>query len=295
MKPFLEKVMPASDASWTLLDRRLEDGIPFEWHHHPEFELTMTVNSRGHRYVGDHIGEYDDGDLVLLGPGLAHSWSSAERIDERRPHRALVVWFTEEWAGSLTTLFPEMAGIAPLLAEANRAVRFSQSAADAVRPGMEALPMLPPDARLLALLSILSSLARDEERRPLASPGRALKRASHQDRPRIEKVLDHLHANYARPVAITELAEIACLSESALHRMFRRHTRLTPVDYLTELRLGRACSLLIETERPIRLIADEVGYRNLSLFNRVFKSRRAMTPREFRAAHGRGHTGLKAA
>ena len=45
MKPFLEKLPPHSDTSWTMLNRRLDDAIPFQWHHHPEFELTLTLNS----------------------------------------------------------------------------------------------------------------------------------------------------------------------------------------------------------------------------------------------------------
>src|SRR3546814_14055480 len=69
MKPIFEKVPVPDGASWRLFDRRL-DAIPFEWHYHPEFELTLTLNSRGQRHVGDHIDIYDDGDLVLLGPNL---------------------------------------------------------------------------------------------------------------------------------------------------------------------------------------------------------------------------------
>ena len=98
MRPLFEKVTVPEGASWSLLHRRLEDGIPFYWHYHPEFELTLTLNSRGQRYIGDSIETYDDGDLVLLGPNLPHTWCSAERIDARRPHVALVMWFTEAWA-----------------------------------------------------------------------------------------------------------------------------------------------------------------------------------------------------
>ena len=81
-----------------LLHRRLDDGIPFLWHYHPEFELTLTLNSRGQRYIGDDIANYDDGDLVLLGPNLPHTWCSAEKIDAASPHIAIVMWFTESWA-----------------------------------------------------------------------------------------------------------------------------------------------------------------------------------------------------
>jgi hypothetical protein len=53
MRPLFEKVTVPDGASWALLNRRLDDGIPFLWHYHPEFELTLTLNSRGQRYIGD--------------------------------------------------------------------------------------------------------------------------------------------------------------------------------------------------------------------------------------------------
>src|SRR6185503_13055124 len=86
MRPTFEKVNVEAGASWALLNRRLDGGIPFEWHHHPEFELTLTLNSQGHRLIGDHAGSYEDGDLVLVGPSLPHSWCSHAAIDDRRPH-----------------------------------------------------------------------------------------------------------------------------------------------------------------------------------------------------------------
>jgi quercetin dioxygenase-like cupin family protein len=96
MRSFLETVTPEAGESWAFLDRGLSDGIPFEWHQHPEYELTLTLNSRGHRYVGHDVELYDDGDLVLIGPGIPHSWHSREAVDATRPHVALVMWFTRE-------------------------------------------------------------------------------------------------------------------------------------------------------------------------------------------------------
>ena len=107
MTPFLEKIYRPPDASWSMLNRRLDDGIPFQWHHHPEFELTLTLNSRGLRFIGDHVGEYDDGDLVLLGPDLPHTWASRESVRGGEPHVALVLWFDLEWAQRVTAGFVE--------------------------------------------------------------------------------------------------------------------------------------------------------------------------------------------
>ena len=97
MKPFFEKVLVDQGSSWTVFHRRLES-FPFEWHYHPEFELTMTLNSVGQRYIGDHIGSYDQGDLILLGPNLPHTWCSREKIEPQRPHEAIVLWFSRDLA-----------------------------------------------------------------------------------------------------------------------------------------------------------------------------------------------------
>nr|WP_279635221.1 AraC family ligand binding domain-containing protein [Paraburkholderia lacunae] len=75
--------------------------IPFEWHHHPEYELTLTMNSRDRRFVGDHSADYSGDDLVLVSPDMPHTWSSVEPIDPREPQLAIVIWFSGDWARRL--------------------------------------------------------------------------------------------------------------------------------------------------------------------------------------------------
>lgn len=286
MKPSFEKVPKPPMASWTLLNRRLDDAIPFEWHHHPEYELTLTLNSRGHRYVGNDVAGYDDGDLVLVGPNVPHSWSSSERLDATRPHVALVIWFSQEWAQSLVALFPEMARLGPLLAAAHCAVQFSDGVAQGVRHTIEAMVEQPAGERLVSLLHVLLQLCQDSGASrivPLDPTGSAV---AVVDDTRIHRVLDYLHAHYTEPVAIADLARMACVSVSAFHRMFRRHARCTALDYIASLRIGRACSLLLEQHSAVALIAEQVGYASLALFNRQFKAQKGMTPSDFRRLHG---------
>lgn len=282
MRPLFEKVTVPDGASWALLDRRLDDGIPFQWHYHPEFELTLTLNSRGQRYVGDSIASYDDGDLVLLGPNLPHTWFSAEKIEPRRPHHAIVMWFREAWGESITSTLAEMRALAPLLERASRGVVFSAAAAKAVRPIVETIPERAPADRLLRLMEVLARLATDNAARLIAGPGADRRRVGSPDRGRIERVLDHIHAHYRDRIAIDALAGVAALSPSGFHRLFRRHTRLTVTEYVAELRIGQACQLLVNTTQPVSHVADAVGYANLANFNRQFRALKGMTPREFR-------------
>lgn len=279
MKPFLERLQKPTGASWAWLDRKLDDGIPFQWHHHPEYELTLTLNSRGQRFVGDHIGEYGDGDLVLIGPNLPHTWVSRERI-AAGPYVAQVMWFHPAWAAALGATLVELQPVTALLHKARAGLNFSQVVSGAARERVMDLFARPPEARVLPLLELLQWLATDTGATPLATAPATVPAGA--DRTRIDRVLDHIHLNYGTDLPLPMLADIAALSASGLHRLFQRHTQKTITAYITALRIGEACALLSGTARPIAHIASDIGYDSLANFNRQFKAAKGMTPRDYR-------------
>jgi len=291
VKPFFEKVVVADDASWSMVRVAREPTIPFEWHHHPEYELTLTTNSRGHRFIGDHVGTYDDGDLVLIGPNLPHTWSSSSKIDESQPHMVRVIWFRPEWAVGLTDLFTELRPIGAMLESSSRGLRFSAETTKTVRPIIEAIFEKPPAARLLDLIPVLLTLAADGAAEPLTAPYPATRGSANIDGTRIDRVLQYIHSNYRSDIRVGHLTEIAAISTSGFHRMFRRHTRLTLGDYIVRLRIGDACAQLIANKHSIANIAEAVGYRSLANFGRQFKTLKGQTPREYRNRFMRGGTG----
>lgn len=264
-----------------MLNRRLDDIIPFQWHHHPEFELTLTLNSIGQRFIGDHSADYGDGDLVLVGPNLPHTWASRAKIDEHKPHVALVFWFHREWLLQIAGGAVEFRPIEALVMRADNGLQFSKGIAAAVRQEFEAVFEKPPVERLLSLLSILVRIAGDRQATPLASaPGQS--QEVRESRDRIDRVLTHMHLNYARAISLDELADIAALSVSGLHRMFRRHTGTAISDYLMRMRIGDACARLSSTNQAVHHISEAVGYNSIANFNRQFKTLKGMTPREYR-------------
>ena len=281
MKPFVEKVLVSDHSSWSIVMVEREPTIPFEWHHHPEYELTLTTNSRGHRFIGDHVGVYDDGDLVLLGPHLPHTWASSTKIDEDQPHHVMVIQFRPEWAGALTSLLTELGSINAMLERSARGLAFSPAAAQRVRPLIEAIFDKDPAARLLDLIGVLLSLAADDAAEPLTTPNPPQPAVDSRGS-RIDRVLEYIHARYQEEVRVEPLARIAALSRPAFHRMFLRHTRLTLSEYVMRLRIGEACAKLIADDRPIGFIAEDVGYRSLANFNRQFKALKGRTPRDYR-------------
>lgn len=281
LRPYLERLPSTSDSSLSMLNRRLDDVIPFEWHHHPEYELTLTMNSEGQRFIGDHVGEYGDADLVLVGPNLPHTWSSRRKINEDQPHVALVFWFRRAWIDTFVGSVVELKLVESLFLKAASGLSFEPGVGRAMRSRFEAVFTLGPSQRLLTVLGILLDLAAQANVQTLATASPLTTAENHA---RLDRVLHYLHQEYMRPIRMRDLAERAALSESGLQRMFAKHTKATISEYIGRLRIGDACARLSTTTQPIGHIAAEVGYNNLANFNRQFLSLRRMTPRQYRAS-----------
>jgi AraC-like DNA-binding protein len=283
MKPYLEYITTPRDASWVLFDRRLPQ-IPFEWHYNIEYELTLTLNSRGQRFVGDNISFYDDGDLVLIGPKIPHTWCSTEAVKEGQVHQALVLWFTEAFVRGMIDPHVELHPIRRLLESSGRALTFSEPTRAKAQEMICAMLDQTPGTRIISLLHLLMLLAADPQTRCLSSVANQPVNLPAATEERIGRVISYLHRHYREQIEISKLMRIAALSRSSLHRLFKLHTFMTTSEYVIQLRIGNACALLINSQKPISVIADEVGYNNLANFNRQFKALKNKTPREFRAA-----------
>ena len=286
MKPYLEYITTPRDASWVLFDRRLER-IPFEWHYNAEYELTLTLNSRGQRFVGDNISFYDDGDLVLIGPKIPHTWCSSEAVKGGQMHQALVLWFTEAFVRGMIDPHVELHPIRRLLASSGRALTFSELTRAKAQKMICDMLGQAPGARILSLLNLLLLLAADTQTSFLTSVANQPVNLPTAAEERIGYVISYLHEHNREQIEVSKLMRIAALSRSSLHRLFKLHTFMTTSEYVVQLRIGNACALLINSQKPISVVADEVGYNNLANFNRQFKALKNKTPRAFRAAFAR--------
>lgn len=287
MKPRIERVTILPGCSIRVYNRLIPD-IPFEWHHHPEFELTLTLNSRGLRFVGDHVGSYKSKDLVLIPSDMPHTWASTAAVDESLPHQAIVIWFEPKWTFKIAELCPEYAAIADLFRRSSGALSFERSAAERVLKRMPELLSDSPLIRLHAALAVLTELA-DAEGTPLVSVPKT-KPVSQDARQQLNRILDTLHKRYSEPIGFQDLCAVGNMSPRTLYRLFVSHLGENVSDYLRKLRVGHACMLLFETDLPISVIAARVGFFNLSNFNRSFLKTRQMTPielRRFVQQHGR--------
>jgi AraC-like DNA-binding protein len=285
MKPQFERVTFPKGCSFRVYNRRVPE-IPFEWHHHPEYELTLTLNSRGWRFIGDHIGQYQAPDLVLVPPDMPHTWASTETLQENEPHTAIVIWFSRDWALRLAELCPEYSAVRRLLQNASTGLAFTSETATQMVGRLPHLLSEVPQVRLHAALDLLLSIA-GERATNLSKDAMTVPASSDGEPAQLTRMLNHLHKRFQEPISIPGLCKIGNISERSLHRLFVKHTGESVSEYLCKLRIGRACMLLVETDRPVSMIAFEVGLPNLANFNRQFRRVRGITPSGYRKSFQR--------
>jgi AraC-like DNA-binding protein len=287
MKPHYERIAIPDDCSIRVYHRQLA-AIPFEWHQHPEYELTLTLNSRGRRFIGDHLADYTGDDLVLVPPNLPHTWASNTPLDATAPQVAVVLWFTGDWARRVADCCPEYAGLRTLLRRAASGLAFGAAACAAMRAHLPALLSPEPRARLGAALDLLAELAdTGPDATPLAVAA-AAPRGALPEAERLDRVLDLLDRRFHEPLRLAELAAAAHCSTRSLQRRFELHVGASIRDYLQRVRVAHAARQLVATDWPVALIAARSGFPSLANFNRQFRAARGMSPRAYRqcfAAH----------
>ncbi len=103
------------------------------------------------------------------------------------------------------------------------------------------------------------------------------------DKPQnILQVISFIESNLWTPMELEGLAQKANLSKFHFCRVFKRYTGLNPMKYVNSLRISRAKELLAGNENNVSLVANEVGFRDLSNFIRQFKKNIGVTPTAYR-------------
>jgi len=282
VKAILEKVSHARDHSFAAFDFQLRRfDCPF--HYHPEIELTLIISSTGQRYVGDHIGRFAAGDLVLMGPNLPHMYTNDTKF--RGPARSIVVQFLPDCFGRDFFNSGEMKAIRLLLEKSRVGLHFHGRTRDKIAPLLEQFRSLEGSARIIALLNILDLLAHSRECRMLASPTYSPSLAIYQGE-RINRVCELISKKFKEGVTQSEAARMAKMSSPSFSRFFRRATNKTFRSFLNEVRIGYASQLLLETDHTIAEACYESGFGNLSNFNRQFLKLRKISPKAYRKKRG---------
>lgn len=252
------------------------------WHFHVEMELTLFTSGSGTRFVGDHIGAFAPGDLVLLGERLPHYWHTRHASSG-----ISVQWYFP--LGHAFWSFPETAALAEVFQHASRGLHISGKAAEDVSRWLQEMPQVEGADQLALLLRILARIRRAAQPQlsPLSSRALALAAESHYQQA-IDKAVRHLAAHFREEVRLEEMLKLTSLSRPTFARQFKKLSGHTLSEFLNRLRLQAACRELAETDRSILEIALASGFTQVSFFNRLFRRVMKCSPSGYRAGSKNG-------
>ena len=254
------------------------------WHRHAACEIHIVVGGSGLAFVGDWIGSFGPGQVVLTGPHLPHRWWWFDEPMGGSDARQRVIRFAYEPLALAGHSIAELLEFSPLLIRARQGIEFFGFAERATIHALRiqeshGLRRFGHFCRLMAELSSWT-----DHRALSTSPAR--NGEDSEALLRIDATMLTPADRLFQPVAAADCAADLGMSESRFSRCFRRNTGRTFTDFVSRVRIHRAAQLLLHSDRPVAHICKEVGMRGVAGFNRRFFEIKGTTPSEFRRQAG---------
>lgn len=280
----LEVILPEPDQCF----RWYEHDYPYplaRWNHHPEFEIHLIRRGSGKLVAGDYIGGFDAGHVALIGPDLPHDWIGDLAPGEHLPGRDVVLQFDGAALLALRKTLPELGELQRLFEHARRGIEFTGATAVQAARLMEDIGTAQGLERLILFLQLINTLVKapSQEAHLLASSCYA-PTLDARSAERINKAFDYLLSELTNDIRLSVIAQRLEMTDPGFSRFFKRNTGHGFIDLMRKLRIQRACRLLLQSDMSVSDICFEVGYANLSNFNRHFRVETGQTPSDYRRA-----------
>lgn len=275
MKPLVQK-LPLEELQSFLAKTYRTPLFEVGWHQHAEIELILFTEGSGMSFIGNHVGEFNTGDCYLLGKDLPHTFQkTGDQVTS-----AVVIQFRDNIWGDAFLKMPECREIRQLLHIAGQGLKIGGTTTRLLDPKIRKMEMARGFERLTLLLECLRILAYSGDYEAVAS-GR-LQSQNYDDQDCIDRIFQFTIDHFREPLPLSRMASVACLSIPSFCQYFKRRTQKTFVDFLNEVRIGYACSQLIETELPVIEICYDSGYNTMAHFHRQFLKLKGLTPLQYR-------------
>lgn len=281
MEIFREITPLSSEDCFVIIDRT-KTNFTYPVHIHPEYEMNFIENSKGaRRIVGDSIEEIDDLELCLIGnEKLEHGWIDYN-CTSKDIHEITIQFHHDLFLESLLNK-KQFHSLSVMFENAKKGIVFSRPVIEKVRSQIIALTNNPNGFQsVMDLIMILHELSNDQNSRILSNSTFTNDSDSAESR-RVQKVISYLQTNFQDEIRLNDVAGYIGMSEAAFSRFMKKRTGRNFIEYLNDLRLGIASRQLVNSSKSVAEISFESGFNNISNFNRLFKKRKGVTPKEFR-------------
>lgn len=258
-----------------------------KFHHHQEVQITWIQKSHGSLLVGNTIANFEENDLLIIGANVPHSFQNDEIFYQKNKNlsaEAVSILFNENAFGTSFFDLPEMKKIRNFIKNADKGYRIKGETKQEIIAHLKLIEKKNGVERFLILMEILTLLSTSKEVAFLSNLS-FLGNPTSSESKKLETVFQFMLDHHQRTIKLEEVAKVANLSVSAFCRFFKLRTRKTFSQFVNEFRISVACKKLLLDDFSISEICYEVGFTNLSNFNRQFKKITGFTPSQYVLKH----------
>ncbi len=275
-KFIFEKIQTPLERSfkYSVFDQKKPNIKNFNWHYHPEIELVYIDSGSGIKGVGNHLSNYYNGDLVLVGSNVRHMGFTESFLDGKTE---VVVQFKPEFLGNSLTNTPELKNISKLFFKAKSGLSFPEPVRTEVGEALLGLQYESYFQGFITLLDILNKLSNSYSINLNDSNFEEI-----NENNQLKRLFNFVKYNFNDEITLKQASEKASMTTPAFCRYFKKNTGKTFIGYVNEYRINHACKLLIETNNDIKSICYDSGFNNFSNFVRFFRRYHGLSPKQFR-------------
>ena len=257
-----------------------EDHVPVLYdklHQHQEIQISLIKKGEGSFIIGDHVGEFGEGDIFIIGENLPHVFHN-DPIDGK-VHMVSLFFMKSSYGNDFFKL-PEFKSLDSLFQLSAQGIQLDGPSDSLIRL-IEKLTILTKLDRFISFMEILKAISK--ERFNTLSSAIHNKSYGEEEGKRMRDIFEFSLDNYHQNISLEQVASVANMTPNAFCRYFKQRTNKTYMNFLLDIRIGNACKLLTKkTDLSIAEISYKSGFNNLTNFNRKFKFIKGITPSEFR-------------
>jgi len=253
------------------------------FHYHPEIQIVYILDGTGTRIIGDSIGRFNEDEIYVIGSNTPHIFKSDKTYYKKDApfSHAISFYFTEDSFGEKFFKLPETQELDGLLKDSKRTIYYQGESIIPLKKMFLDVTSSTGFEKIRMFFDILHNISKIKNRK-LLSKSNVENSNLEKHGKRINDIVDFVIHNYDKQISVEKAAEITNLSATSFCRFFKERTRKSFVEFVNEVRIGEACKLLMSNEFNISQICYEVGFNNISNFNRKFKEIIKITPKEYR-------------
>jgi len=276
MKPHLLKVSRDQSGSFNAR-RETRANVNNKWHYHPEIELVYFKKGSGTQYIGDSISTFVPGDVALVGSNLPHFWHFDTNTDNHNEADVSVIHFKEFFWGEQFLQLPETNTIKAALEKSNRGIYIAGENEDTIGALIERIVEANGFRKINLLMEVLHIIGQSANGKQMASIG-FRNNFPEEVSNNLDAVYNYTIDNFRNDITLKEIAGVANMSPNYFCRYFKSKSSKTYSYFISEIRVGHACKLLIENKLSIKEISFESGFNNFTSFHNHFKIVTGKTP-----------------